>query len=286
MKKTIILMLALSMLCSMTACGNDSSSSEKEKATTTIEFISEPEINSEENSETESVVVKKKTEPDTSKLDDNNTEESEEQSGSDEDEISDNFLDIIPLAEPKYQVSDDGTINDATIADSLDEGIKAFEALDAYSKVVIVDDDSTFDSLKEECDSKALIAVTFDVTELLDYETEDYYYDFELNGIKYHLELGSANNTRWDIAYTYFAENDKNTTVIGKPEFKNNSINILPYAVNIGEMYVPDEDPVPTEYVVAYTPTFSTDYAFDEINGSSIYYIIREGKLFTIDWTY
>ena len=283
MKKAIILMLALSAICSMTACGSDNSSSEKEKTTSaSAEVVSETDSSSEDSSSTESVAETKKEEPESSKS--NSSDEGKDDKGDNEDELSDNFLDIIPLADPNNQVSGNGTITGATIADSLEEGIQAFENLDTYSKVVRVDENSTYDSLKAECDDKSLIAVTFDVTELLDYETEDFYYDFELNGIKYHLELGSANTTRWDIAYTYFAQNDKNTTVIGKPEFKNGKVNILPYAVNIGEMYVPNEDYQTTGYVIAYTPTFANDYSFSELDGSSLYYVIRQGKLFDINW--
>ena len=290
MKKTIILAFALAML--MTACGDKSDSSSEAKADNGE--LKSPSISvseKEEESETETTTTttakqENVSEDSSSKKEETEKKSSDTEKSGEKSEVSDNFLDIIPLADPANQVGSDGVINDVTIADSLEEGIQAFENLDAYSKVVRVDDKSNYDSLKQECDDKALIAVTFDVDELLDYETEDYYYDVTVNDINYHLVLGNSNSTRWDIVYTYLAQGDKDTTVIGKAKFKGtNTIELTPYAVNIGQMYVPDKESKPTSYVVAFTPTFAEDYEFDFTTGGSIYYIIREGELFQLDWS-
>lgn len=282
MKKGIILMLALSVFCSMTACGNDSSSSEKEKTTSaSAEVVSETDSSAEDSSSTESVVVTKKEEPESSKSD--SSDEGKDDKGDDEDELPDNFLDIIPLADPKNQVSGNGTITDATIADSLEEGIQAFENLDAYSKVVRVDENSTYDSLKAECDDKSLIVVTFDVTKMFEMNESsgDYSLEFNNRNILYQLQLGNQNDEVFgDFVYAHFANGDKNTTVIGKADFeKNNTITIIPYAVCLDD-YLTSKNASLSGKVIAYSPTFCSKYSFAYSNLGSDYYTIRKSELF------
>lgn len=290
MKKTLILAFALAML--MTACGDKSNSSSESKAdngepeSPTISVSEKEEESETETTTTTTAKQEEVSEDSSSKKEETEKKSSDTEKSGEKSEVSDNFLDIIPLADPANQVGSDGVINDVTIADSLEEGIQAFENLDAYSKVVRVDDTSTYDSLKAECDDKALIAVTFDVTEEISKDNNGYYLDFTQNNIDYHLILGEGDDTTFEVIYTFFVQGDKSTTVLGVPNFKNNTIQITPYAVSIAELYFPDEKYTPMGLVLAYSPNFESDYSFEPFSLGSFYHLMRSSYYFDYSYDY
>lgn len=274
MKKAIILMLALSAICLMTACGNDSSSSKNEKTTSaSAEVVSESESSSEDSSSTESIVVTKKEEPESSKSD--SSDESKDDKGDDEDELPDNFLDIIPLADPKNQVSGNGTIVDGKIADTAEEGVKVFEQSGIYDNIITIDDATTYDGLKDEYSGKSLVVLTFDVTDDVSENDTDYYVSTVVNDIEYTILLGSKEDYSDDfIQRMHFMKGDTGKTVIGKAEFDSkNKVTILPYAVATEELFLNGTyESVPME---VYAPTFYNNYSFNSNGDLSYHYLTR-----------